>query len=339
MIENEGQRIFLLSDDEFFYPDNETPELTRETLRAGISGRADNKIVLLENLVGKILTETPPLSQRCDPQEVKDLLASTMRKLGIDVDFEFALNDGDNDIYKSRNFEEIKDIHIYQRQLFPNDLVPGLNRLKIYFPKERSYLINQVGIMAFTSIFITLLLFFSATNIMLMMKQKRVSEIRNDFINNMTHELKTPISTISLAAQMIADKSITSEQKNIDNISKILNDESHRLKYQVEKVLQASVFEDGTMRLKFKEADLHRIITSVTDTFSLKLNDKEGVIKLKLNADNSTIKLDEAHFSNVVSNLIDNALKYSDDKPLIKISCSDSDNYIIITIFQLSQGE
>ncbi len=333
MIEDEGRKIFFLSDEEYFYPDNEAPELTVESIRAGISGRVNNKIVLLENLVGKILSETPSLSERTNPAEVEDLLSSTLLRLGVDVDFEFALVDGNNTIFTSSNFESNSTSHIYPRQLFPNDPVPGQNRLLLYFPKETSYLINQVGIMGFTSIFITLLLiFFSAANIIIMMRQKRVSEIRNDFINNMTHELKTPISTISLASQMIADKSISSEQKNIDNISKILNDESLRLKYQVEKVLQASVFDSGTMNLRLQECSLHKIIESVTDNFSLKLKACQGTISLDLKAEDPMLKLDEVHFSNVISNLIDNAIKYSTSAPKINISSSDSENFVIITI-------
>lgn len=333
MIENEGQKIFFLSDDEFFYPENEVPEMTIESMRAGISGRVDNKIILLENLVSKILRETPPLSQRTDPEGLNKLLSSTMRRLGIDIEYEFAVKDGGNTVYRSKNFSEIIASHIYLRQLFPNDPVPGQNRLMLYFPKEKSYLINQIGIMGGTSIIITLLLiFFSTTNIIIMMRQKRISEIRNDFINNMTHELKTPISTISLASQMISDKTISSEQKNIDKISKILSDESLRLKYQVEKVLQASVFENGTMNLKFKDTDIHNIINNVTVNYALKLNEQQADLILDLQSENSRLKLDEVHFSNVISNLIDNALKYSDGKPNINISTTDSENSIIITV-------
>jgi len=148
----------------------------------------------------------------------------------------------------------------------------------------------------------------------------------------MTHELKTPISTISLASQMMADKSITSELKNLDNISKILNDESLRLKYQVEKVLQASVFENGSMDLKYKEADIHRIIRSISDNYSLQIAEKDGEIGLSLDAKDSLVMIDEVHFSNVLSNLIDNAIKYSPEKPEIDISTSDSASTLSISI-------
>lgn len=333
IINNEGQKIYFYSDDEFYYPENEAPELSIESIRAGITGRVNNKTVLLENLMGKIFEDTPSLSERISKPEVDELLSSTLKRLGIDIDFEYRIDDGTSEVFSSKNFDLASNSHKYLRQLFPNDPVPGQNRMTLYFPKETKYLINQVGIMGFTSIFITLLLIlFSATNIIIILRQKRISEIRTDFINNMTHELKTPISTISLASQMMADKSIREEFKNLDNISKILNDESLRLKYQVEKVLQASVFENGTMNLKFNDANIQSIIRNICDNFSLQMADKQGHITLKLNGKNCIAKVDEAHFSNMLSNLIDNAIKYSPEVPDIEITTTDSDSSIIITV-------
>ncbi len=333
IINNEGQRIYFYSDDEFYYPDNEAPELSLESIKAGISGRVNNKTVLLENLMSKIFEDTPPLSDRINKAETDELLSSTLKRLGIDIAYEYRIDAGTSEVFSSENFDLASKPHKYLRQLFPNDPVPGQNRMTLYFPKETKYLITQVGIMGFTSIFITLLLIlFSATNIIIILRQKRISEIRSDFINNMTHELKTPISTISLASQMMADKSIRDEFKNLDNISKILNDESLRLKYQVEKVLQASVFENGSMNLKFNNSNIHNIIRNISESYSLQIAEKQGSINLKLNGENCMAKVDEAHFSNMLSNLIDNAIKYSPEVPDIEITTTDSDSYIIITV-------
>lgn len=333
MIENEGSRIFFYSDDEFFYPDNQVPEESMESIRAGITGRVSNKTVLLENIMGRILRETPPLSERINSDEADELLSSTFGRLGVDIGFEFSIKDGQNTIYRSDNFEEDYSTHIYLRQLFPNDPVPGQSKLALYFPRERGYLLNQVGFMGFTSILVTMvLIFFSTANLIIILRQKRISEIRNDFINNMTHELKTPISTISLASQMISDKSIPEKQKNIDNISRIINDESLRLKYQVEKVLQASVFDRGTMDLLFKEVDVHKLIESIADNFTLQINDSKGKLIIKLDASEFTTKIDEAHFSNMLSNLIDNAIKYSPENPEITIKTTSTDSHLILSI-------
>lgn len=333
IINEEGQKIYFYSDDEFYYPDNGAPELSIESIRAGISGRVSNKTVLLENLMGKIFEDTPPLSNRISKPEVDELLSSTLKRLGIEIDYEYRIDEGNSTVFSSENFDLSSKSHKYLRQLFPNDPVPEQNRMTLYFPKETKYLINQVGIMGFTSIFVTLLLIlFSATNIIIILRQKRISEIRTDFINNMTHELKTPISTISLASQMMADKSIRDEFKNLDNISKILNDESLRLKYQVEKVLQASVFENGSMNLKYNNADINNIIRNISDNFSLQIAEKQGMITLSLDEDECFAMVDEAHFSNMLSNLIDNGIKYSPEVPNIEITTKSSESSILLTV-------
>ena len=177
-----------------------------------------------------------------------------------------------------------------------------------------------------------MLIFFSTANLLIILRQKRISEIRNDFINNMTHELKTPISTISLASQMMSDSSISSGSKNLENIARILNDESMRLKFHVEKVLQASVFDRGTMNLTFKESDIEKLISAVIDNFSLQIKDRQGSVEKDFRADGVRLKVDEVHFSNMMSNLIDNAIKYSTDKPKVKISTRTHNGNLSITI-------
>jgi two-component system phosphate regulon sensor histidine kinase PhoR len=148
----------------------------------------------------------------------------------------------------------------------------------------------------------------------------------------MTHELKTPISTISLASQMMADKTIAEKDKNIDGLAKVISDESMRLKFQVEKVLQMAIFEKMKMKLNLIEVDVHGIIDKAVENFALQISNHHGIINTDLQATRSLVFIDEIHFLNSISNLIDNAIKYSKNNPDITISTRNNKKGILIII-------
>lgn len=186
--------------------------------------------------------------------------------------------------------------------------------------------------MAISSFILTLFLIatFSFT-FYVILRQKRLSEMKSDFVNNMTHELKTPISTISLASQMLSDKSIPVESKKIDRISDIITEESKRLGYQVERVLQMAKFDQGDLKLQFKEIFMHDIIESVISNFTLQVDSKEGLLIPSLHADNDCVTGDQVHLTNVISNLLDNAVKYTPEKPEIFIETRNQNGAILIS--------
>jgi signal transduction histidine kinase len=141
--------------------------------------------------------------------------------------------------------------------------------------------------------------------------------MKNDFINNMTHEFKTPISSISLAAQMLNDQSVRKSPTMLQQISTVINDETKRLRFQVEKVLQMSMFEGRKATLKLQEVDANAVIFNIVNTFKLKVEKYSGRITANLDAMNGLVEVDEMHFTNVIFNLLDNAVKYRrEDEPL-----------------------
>ena len=158
-------------------------------------------------------------------------------------------------------------------------------------------------------------------------RQKKLTEIKTDFINNMTHELKTPISTISLAGQMLSDDSVRKSPSSIKHLSEVITDESKRLRFQVEKVLQMSVLDNSTSALKFSNVDANSIISNVVNTFKIKVEKYGGSIECVLGANDSIIYVDEMQFTNIIYNLLDNAVKYmrEDVEPELKITTLDRD--------------
>ncbi|MFO7658851.1 MAG: HAMP domain-containing sensor histidine kinase, partial [Bacteroidales bacterium] len=198
---------------------------------------------------------------------------------------------------------------------------------------KKQSIVNSLGFMAIASISLTVILIVGFTlTVFIIFRQKRLSEIRSDFVSNMTHELKTPISTISLASQMLTDKGIPNESKNIGYLSGIISEESRKLGFQVEKVLQLAIFEKGNLDLKFRMCDIHEIITNMINTFNIQIKHKGGTITSALKATNYYIQADQVHITNVFSNLLDNAIKYCDVNPEIKISTSNENGHLIAEV-------
>lgn len=333
-VTNSGQKIYITSEDVPEYPSSGIIETSAESLSAELSGRVSNKIVILETIMDKILQKTPDIRERIDPENLRSMIRNELDNTGIYLDFEFAVRSGQSGlIWKTPGFTDSPGTNKFIRQLFPNDPVPGQHQLVMYCIQERHFKIEKIGTLGFMSLLFALLLLILATGTFIVIfRQKKISEIRNDFINNMTHELKTPISTISLASQMMADKSIPAKNKNIENLSRVISDESMRLKFHVEKVLQMAIFENTKLKLSMVRMNIHNILDTALDNFSLQIINNKGKINKNYKAESVFARVDEVHFLNAVSNLIDNAIKYSGENLEINISTRNTRRGIIITI-------
>lgn len=334
IVSNSGQRIYITARDISPIPEEDITEPSDQGINAGLSKRVSNKIVYVERIMEQILQTAPDIRDRIDPEKTKPLLRKALNNAGIHLDFEFAIRSGRlGTIWTTPGFTDAPGTSKFIIQLFPNDPVPSQNQLVLYCLQENQYKFRQIGSLACLSLIFTLLLILLATSTFIVIfRQKKMSEIRNDFINNMTHELKTPISTISLASQMISDKSIPDREKNISHLSGIISDESMRLKFQVEKVLQMAVFERMNTKLSYTAVDMHNLVSKAVDNFTLQIEARGGRIRKELGAEYSSAFVDEAHMLNAISNLIDNAIKYSIDKPAIKVATRNNRKGLLISV-------
>jgi len=300
--------------------------------------RLNQRARMLALMQYSVMLSSLPIEERIDAQTLGRLIKAELKNSGITLDFKPVVKTfhgrEEKIIFGDKSYNPRKQ-KPYPALLFPNDLgeLKKPNYLYLYFPKREGYLLKQTGILVIPTVVLTAMLIgIFVFTILIILRQKKLSIIKNDFINNMTHELKTPISTISLASQMLRDNTVTNTPKSIEHISGIIYQESKRLTTQVEKVLQMAVFNEGTLKLKIKEVNLNTLINSVVLNFELRVKSKNGMLTSELKADPAIIKGDDVHITNVLFNLLDNAVKYSKDEPKIIISTELKDEFLLVSV-------
>ncbi len=285
----------------------------------------------------KITLEDRTLRDRIDSAFLVQTIDTIFQDSGIELDYKFAIRSSnlgqDRFIMGSPDYNPLRKKE-YPSLLFPYDFDGQQpNYLYVYFPKRSGYLLQATGFTIIPTVILTgLLIAIFTYAILIILRQKKLSLIKNDFINNMTHELKTPISTISLASQMLEDGSVTNTPKTIEHISRVINQESKRLSYQVEKVLQMAVFNEGRLKLKFKDLDVNHTLSNVLTNFELRVKSKNGELHAVLNGGNARVRGDEVHLTNVFFNLLDNAVKYSNGSPEITVETESKKDFIIVSV-------
>ena len=285
---------------------------------------------LMNEVILRMISQssTRPIAERADSGKVATYLRMELANNGLDLPFEFAVvNRQGAAVYHSAGYmpEQVGNDNMFVQTLFPNDTRNLMYYLKVYFPTKRDYIMSSLNyiIPAFIMTFVLLVVF--VITIYLIFRQKKLTDMKNDFINNMTHEFKTPISTISLAAQMLNDSSVRKSSNMLEHISNVINDETKRLRFQVEKVLQMSMFERQKATLKLQDVDANTIVENIIHTFKIKVEKYGGHIEAVLKAEQSIIHVDEMHFTNVIFNLLDNAVKYRREDESLKLSVTTRD--------------
>lgn len=295
--------------------DKNTISEATKSMREIVKNRYIYQKALLDEVVYSILytASDKPLKERVNFRMLDQDLKTELMNNGIDIPYHFTVSNRDGrEVYRCPDYTEDGEEYTYSQVLFRNDQSNKSGVVRIHFPDMNSYIFSTVRFMIPSIVFTIVLLVTFIFTIVVIFRQKRYTEIKNDFINNMTHELKTPISSISLAAQMLKDESVTKSPTMMKHLGEVIYDESKRLRFLVEKVLQMSMFDRKKAIFKKKELNLNELAENVAHTFTLRVEHTGGHIATELKATEPTIYVDEMHFTNVIFNLLDNAVKYKD---------------------------
>ena len=277
-----------------------------------------------------------PIENRINITILDSLIDNELKSKGINTDYEFGI------FSPTRNIMPVQKTGKYPKELlnkgfafalFPSDMFNNPDYLIVYFPYEKRFLITQLwGTLSISIIFIIVIILSFAYTIITILKQKKISEMKNDFINNMTHEFKTPVSTISLACEALGDKDIIKSEAVYNNYINVINEENRRLGSMAERILQSAYLEKGQIILKKEQVDAHEIISEAINNIQLQVEKKGGKIITNFNAESHIIEADRIHFTNVIFNLLDNANKYTPVTPEIVITTENSYSGIIISV-------
>jgi len=286
------------------------------------------------------------LSKRIDFGYLDALLNEELKSRGITLNFDYGVfarrgskfefiqhRDGENDDKTIKSVAENLINTPYRMALFRTDELSSPGQLMLYFPNAKQHMRGEIWKMLLAAIVFTgIILFCFIYTIQVIFKQKKVSEIKNDFLNNMTHEFKTPIATISLATDSIENPRILNDQNKIKRFVGIIRQENRRMNKQVERVLQMAMLDKRDVEMKWRKIDLHNIIQEAVETLSLQVESKDGKILTELQGTNAVIEGDETHITNVIHNLLDNANKYSQENPEITVTTKTTSSGIEVSV-------
>lgn len=314
------------------------PARRPEALPSVDSQQINRRTNLLKEVYFEVLNSDRLLSERVSYSLLDSMLVAVFEHHGINIPFEYGLRSnttpaGEFVFTSSPGYNEDRLLAGYQAELFPNDQISTTHFLHVYFPEKQGFVAGNIAKLLVASVVLMLFiggLFWFAFGIIF--RQKKLSEMKNDFINNMTHEFKTPVSTISLAVQMLQDRAVAASPQMLQRYLGIIRDENQRLGSQVEQVLQAARFDRGEVKMKRELVNVHGLIEAAAISLSTQIEARNGTLDVRNEAQNPFIIGDETHLANLVYNLLDNANKYSPERPHISVSTRDTAAGVLIRV-------
>lgn len=286
----------------------------------------------------KTLLQRIPIYKRVSVEQIETLLKRELKDEGVDLNFEFSIYDDDLATkIQTVNFE--KSIDNYGIPIFLDNNNKSSYTLWVDFPERKKYLLSSILWMIVLSVIFTgIIILAYASAIYQLIRQRQISQIKSDFINNMTHEFKTPIATINLALDSIKNPKIINDQEKVKRYLGMIKEENKRMHAQVENVLRISKLEKNELNISKERLELHDLIEDAITHVELIVEDRQGYVNLHLDAAKSSVLANETHFTNVIVNILDNAIKYSDDKPKIDVYTENVGNNIILKIVDQGNG-
>ncbi|MDJ1480618.1 HAMP domain-containing sensor histidine kinase [Cytophagaceae bacterium YF14B1] len=298
--------------------------------------KVQQQSTIVKEVFQQLFAKERPVEQRIDPIKLDSLLKAEIKNQSIDIPFEYGVHSSKlKQVFFASNQSVDRSIpsEAFTINLFTNDLHAKNDILYVLFPDKQTFINSSTFWILLISIVlcgVIMAIFYVSVNTIL--KQKKLSEVKNDFINNMTHEFKTPIATISLACEMLQDPDVQTHASSLNRYLRVISDENRRLGSQVEKVLQAATLDKGQLKLKLSTINVHEVIEDVLQNIGVQIEKREGTVDLQLDAENTEIEADEVHITNLIYNLLDNANKYSPEKPQIQISTQNVSDGLKISI-------
>lgn len=324
-------------------PEEEHMEEATDTVGWTAEDAADQE-VLVADMVREILANEGPrdIHDRIEGPVLDSLLNVELRGNGVAVGYTYGIFTANGTQVEMGIEKRLDDIHgegVFRERLFRHDLGGSPHYLYIRMAHDRGLLWRDIVPLLLTSmLFMAIIVVAFFFTIRTIFRQKRIGEIRNDLVNNLTHELKTPISTIGLACEALADPSMPKTEQQVRTFVSMIRDENKRLGSLVENVLQSAVLESGHMVLKRVELDVHALIQDVVRSSGMQVSRRNGRIDLELKADIHHVNGDRIHLTNLLYNLIDNAVKYTEQEPRIRITTTSNDEGVTISVMDNGIG-
>lgn len=307
-----------------------------------IKARLEKLNQVMHKMAVEFAGQDDDIRKRINPKNLDSLVSYELKNRGLDIDYNFGVLNGESNAFVlTKNSSQTDDLanSKYRTLLFPNDIVAKPDFLILNFPNTIEYLLASMWLMLISSSLFTLIILFGfAYTIQVIFRQKKLSDIKTDFINNMTHEFKTPIATISLAVDSIKDPRVVANPEKMNYFTRIIREENKRMNVQVEHVLQMAQLEKGELNIRHEPVNVHDVIQKAVDLISLQVESREGQIHSQLNAEIPMVEGDPIHLSNVIFNLLDNANKYSPEKPVIEVRTENLADGLLIKVKDQGSG-